>query len=269
MHPVFCHLLNFYTFNKILKMPKIQHATVDSKISQGYNFDFGRYISEGFSLFGKDIGQFVLFTFIAVLIMCVSIITIIGPNVVMICMLCGYASAAEKIENGQKVELNDFFRGFENLGNKIVLGLIYFGLTLILYIPYIGSLISAGLFSNGYNDSLAGLSVVGMMLSYFFMYVGMLLMQAALVFTPYLVHFGDYSATQAVKKSFQLYKKNFLMITIFVLIMLILSYIGVIFCLVGIFASIPILGTSYYAMIKDTLMTGEFSEIDQIGNLNA
>lgn len=248
-------------------MQNIHKTTVEAKIRNGYNFEFGKYLSDAFNLFGKEIGQFALFTFITCIIMLFASITIIGPTVVMICTLNGLAEAAQKIEQGQKVEFNDFFRGYEKLGSKIVLGLIYFGLTIVLYIPLVISLLSMGYFSESMDvNAVAPMSVGFMMLSYAIFYGGMLILQSSLLFSSYLIHFGDYSAGEAVKKSFQLYKKNFFIITVFVLVMLILAYMGFIFCLIGFFASFPVMGLGFYSLVKETLMSEEHSEIEEIGS---
>jgi hypothetical protein len=246
-------------------MAKILRSTVDSKIQNGFEFQFSKYLSDGFNLIGKDFGQFVLFAFLSFLIACVSVITIIGPTVVLICTLNGFAVAADKIERNEKVELNDFFKGFDKLGNKIVLALIYFGITLLLYIPMIFSLISMGYFSGTIGDGVQPVRILFMVFSYVFFYGGILILHSSLVFSSYLIHFGDYSAGEAVSKSFRLYKKNFWMTTIFVLVMGILAYVGMAFCVIGIFASFPIMGLAYYSLIKDSLLSGEYSEIEQIG----
>lgn len=248
-------------------MQRIYRTTVDTKIQNGYNFEFGKYLSDGFNLFGKEFGQFILFAFVSCIIMVFSAITIIGPTVVFICTLNGFAEASGKIEQGQKVEFNDFFRGYDKFGSKIVLALIYFGFTLLLYVPLIVSLVSMGYFSGNLDENAAAPLTIGFMLfSYAIFYGGILILHSALLFSSYLIHFGDYSAGEAVSKSFQLYRKNFIITTIFVLVLLILAYIGLGFCLIGFFASFPIMGLGFYSLVKETLISGEYSEIEEIGS---
>src|SRR5690606_11022251 len=246
-------------------MAKILRSTVDSRIRNGFEFQFSKYLSDSFNLIGKDFGQFVLFAFLSFLLACVSVITIIGPSVVYICTLNGFAVAADKIEKNEKVELNDFFKGYDKLGDKIVLALIYLGITIILYIPMLIMLFSIGYFSGTIDQNFQPAGFLFIIISYIVYYGGMLILHSSLIFSSYLIHFGDYSAGEAASKSFQLYKKNFWMTTIFVLVMGILAYLGIAFCIIGVFASFPIMGLAYYSLIKDSLLSGEYSEIEQIG----
>lgn len=247
-------------------MYKIKRATVEERIQNGYHFDFGKYISDGINIFGKDFLQFVLFTLISCFLILFSVITIVGPSIIFFCTLAGYACAAEKIEKGERVSLNDFFEGYNNLGDKIVLGLIYFGFSLLLYIPYLFSFASMGSFSSTIGPNFNAIPFAFLIFSYLFIYVGMLVLNSALLFSIYLIQYGDYSGVESVKKSFQLYRKSFWMVTLFTLVLLILAYVGLMFCLIGFLFTFPILGTSFYALAKNTLMNPDHSEIDQIGN---
>lgn len=245
-------------------MNRIDNANVEAKIRDGYNFDFGKYISDGFNIFSKEWLMFSLYGLVSLLIILFSALTVVGILFVAMPTMLGFSIAAEKVERGERLEFNDFFGAFKNLGDYAILMLITIGIVIVLYVPFIlfFVVIEAG---NG-SEGLAAIAGILIMFYYFFIYAAMYVLQASIIFAPYLIHYGNYSGLDAFKISIKLFKKQPWWILLFVFVVGMISSIGYFACLIGIFASMAVGAVINYKMVKDVLMSSEHNEIDQIGN---
>ncbi len=248
-------------------MNRIEVATVNQKIENGYSFDFGKYISDGFEIFKKEWVLFSLYGLVSMILMMLSFLTIIGGLFFTFPLLLGYSVAAEKVERGEPLEFKDFFGAFKNYNRHFLLTLCLFVIFLVLYIPFIFFFVSADM-GMGYGNSASTGALMGifMMLYYIIFYAAIFFVQGSIVFAPYLIHYGGFSTTDAVKSSYQLFKKQWLMILLFVFVVGMISSVGYFACLIGVFASMAAGTLMQYAMVKNLLMQSSYSEIDQIGN---
>lgn len=245
-------------------MEKILKTTVDYRIKEGYEFRFGDYISGGFEIFQKEWLKFVLYGVVSMLIIGISSLTIIGLPFVIFPTMLGFSVAAEKVENGEELQFKDFFGAFKNIGQHFIVGLIYAVGYSILFIPYFFFVF--GLMSGAMEESpIFGLFFGGYIFMVMLFALAMYLLQVLLFFTPFLIHFGDYSAVEAIKASINLTKKNFWWQVLFVFTVGIISSIGQYACLVGMFATFPIAALAGYSLVKKELMTKGYEEIDEIG----
>ena len=85
-------------------------------------------------------------------------------------------------------------------------------------------------------------------------------------FRTFLIHFGDYTAIDAIKASIGLAKQNFWWLLLFVFTIGVLSSIGQYACIIGVFATMPIAALSAYSLVKKELMNENHQEIDEIGS---
>lgn len=244
-------------------MNRIDSATVEAKIRDGYNFDFGRYISDGFNIFAKEWLMFSLYALVSTIILVVSAFTVVGFVLLLYPTLLGFPVAAEKVERGERLEFNDFFGAYKNFGQYAVLGMIVLfciGLIVGIYLFMIFATTADP--SREPNPIL----MMGVMLFFFVAIIAYYALQVLLIFTPYLIHYGNYSAVDAIKKSFEVAKKKFWWLLLFVFVVGVIASIGQYACLIGMLPSMAAAALIQYVMVKDVLMTATHSEIDQIGN---
>lgn len=244
-------------------MNKIDSLTVESRIKDGYNFDFGKYISDGFNIFSKEWLMFSLYALVSTILLTISLFTVVGFVLILYPTMLGFSVAAEKVERGVPIEFNDFFGAFKNLGKYAVLGLIVLGCLALLigiYLLFIFVMVESP--SSEPNPIL----MLGVMMFFFVAIAGYYALQVLMIFTPYLIHYGNYSAGEAIKKSFAIAKKKFWWLLLFVFVVGVIASLGQYACLIGMFPSMAAAALMQYAMAKDVLMSAEHSEIDQIGN---
>ncbi len=246
-------------------MGRILKSTVENKIKAGYEFRFGDYISEGFEIFKKEWVNFFLYAIVSSILLGIASITIIGVAFVLFPITLGFAVVADKISEGESIQFSDFFGAFKNIGQHFIVGLIYFLGYAMIIVPYVLIILGA---SSGFmeNSPLFGFFFGGYMLLVMFFVVLLFLMQVLLFFAPFLIHFGDYTAIDAIKASIGLAKQNFWWLLLFVFTIGILSSIGQYACIIGVFATMPIAALSAYSLVKKELMKENHHEIDEIGS---
>ncbi|MBD1910102.1 MULTISPECIES: hypothetical protein [unclassified Leptolyngbya] len=95
---------------------------VDSIVQQGYTVKIGDYIQRGWGVMQQNLGGFIGFTVVIVLISLIpaALGQRLGPlaslavNVISPILLAGYLIVAFKILKRQSTTFNDFFQGFSN-----------------------------------------------------------------------------------------------------------------------------------------------------------
>lgn len=131
-------------------MSENQKAKIDQIINQGYEFKFGDYISRGFDILKKNLGGFILFTLLFLIIsMVVGLIPFIGfiANTFFItpALTAGMFWVANKVWKGETTEFGDFFRGFDFVGQLAITAAIQLAIVLIAMVPFIMGVWDSGL----------------------------------------------------------------------------------------------------------------------------
>ena len=225
----------------------INRTIIENKISNGYDFKFGDYISKGFELFKKDMGMFIL---AFVVIMFTSWIPFLG-----VCIQTNFFTICHKVENGEKGEISDLFN-FEKLGTLVVYYIILIACVLVILIPMFVPIILLGdSDGNSYDSDMQSALGGGMIIGMLVMYVLLLLFMGFTYFAIPLIHFGDYKAIEALKTSYKLVKKQILMIFLFFIVVGMLASVGVIACYIGMIVSIPFSYCVMYQSYKDVLFS--------------
>ena len=108
-------------------------------IQNGYNFNFGDYISEGFNIMNKNVGSFIAFfliyAFLSLFSQALGALSIFSTFILTPIML-GLYLVAHKVQTGKPHEFGDFFKGFQFIGPIALLLLIQFGLYLLAMLPF-------------------------------------------------------------------------------------------------------------------------------------
>lgn len=248
-------------------MPKIDKLRVDEVIRDGYGFELGEYISSGFNEFKKEWLLYSLYGLFAVILMIFSLFTIVGFIFLFYPIMLGFAVASDKRQQTGVLNFSDFFGAFKNFGSFAVVGLVVFAAYLLVYLPMFALLGFSGFFMDDHPE----LGVISMFGSMIFVFFGILLVYFVMIglfFAPFLIHYGGYSGTEAIKTSFKLAFRNFWWLLLFLIITGVIGSFGQYLCLVGLFASIAVASLMNYALIKSVLMVDAYNEIDEIGNPN-
>ena len=100
----------------------------DKVINEGYSFDMGKYMDEGWKTFKKEAGSFIGFTLLfMLLIIIISVIPFVSivSGIINYCFFAGFFIYIRKLESN-KQEFGDFFQGFNFFGQIFLFRLIVF-----------------------------------------------------------------------------------------------------------------------------------------------
>ncbi|KQT24616.1 hypothetical protein ASG22_11525 [Chryseobacterium sp. Leaf405] len=216
--------------------------------NKGYDLNIGKYISEGFEIFKKDIGGFILATLLAVVM---SIIPFCG-----ILAMGNFYKICKKADQGQKVEAGDIF-DFTDFWVYFKLMILVTIVVMILMIPLGFTIIPVIVAANAGGEYIDPVVVMGGMGIWFFLYIlFMIAFSVSLFFVqPLISLYRVQSVRLAYSLSWKIAKKNFLMIFIFSIVVGIISQLGIIACGIGLFFTIPLGICIRYAAYKDVLET--------------
>jgi hypothetical protein len=216
--------------------------------NKGYNFNIGKYISDGTDIFKRDIGGFIVATLLAVVM---SIIPFCG-----ILAMGNFYKICKKVDQGQKVQVGDIF-DFTDFVMYLKLLILVFIVVMILMIPLSFTLIPIFAAASEGAEHLNPAVIFGGMGIWFFLYIlFMIAFSVSLFFIqPLISLYRIQSVRQAYSLSWKIAKKNFFSIFLFTIVVSIISQLGIIACGLGIFFTIPLGICMRYAAYKDVLET--------------
>jgi len=223
------------------------------------NFKFGEYINKGFELLKKDFGS-VFVGFLVTFLM--SIIPFCG-----ILAVGNYYKYLRKLTKNQPVSAGEIF-DFKDFMPYLILQLILFAGVMVLYIPMIILAVLGGLTANSSGEPNPGMMIF--MVPYVFLIVATVYYFLVKGFyIPALISFkGITDIKTAWDISKVMTKDNLLNIFLFSLVASILSQIGILACVIGVFLTIPFMYAANYFAYEDAIQQIEHDEITEIGSKN-
>lgn len=228
-------------------------------IDYGYSFKLGEYISRGFNLVTKELGLFVVATILLLIAVSVaSFIPVIGGLlsglILMPALTVGFYIAGRKLDLGEKLELGDFFKGFDKVGDLALTALISGLLVLLATIPGLLLMAFSGLNLKNVEDPssfFAGANVGLLVLGGLLMFLSILFLAVSLTWSYPLVYFYNLKPMDAIRTSIKLVSKNWFMVLLFIIITSILSGLGAVALLIGLLVTVPAMYLAQYAAFAD------------------
>lgn len=216
--------------------------------NKGYNFDIGKYFSDGFEIFKRDIGGFVLATLLAIVM---SLIPFCG-----ILAMGNFYKICRKVDQGQKVQAGDIF-DFTDFVTYFKLMIMVVVIVAILMLPLSFTLIPVLVAATAGEDNISPFVVMGGMGIWFLLYIVLMIVFSVSLFfvQPIISLYRVQSVRQAYSLSWKIAKKNFFMIFIFSIVVGLVSQLGIIACGIGLFFTVPLGICIRYAAYKDVLET--------------
>lgn len=191
-------------------------------IQQGYETDAGSYIRRGWEIFQDNMGMFIAYTVLMILISGFAAIIPFGSLLVSGPLTAGFYIVANKISKGEAYEFGTFFKGFD-----------YF-VPLLLYSLIAGIFVALGL---------VALIVPGIFLA------------VAYTFAPLFIVFGKMEFWDGMEFSRKLVTRNWWNIFGFILLLFLINLAGALAFLVGLLFTIPLTSCAIYAAFEDIIGT--------------
>lgn len=226
----------------------------DQIITQGYEFEMGLYINEGWELFKKGVGGFVGFTVLYfMIVMLVSVFPVLSiiSSIVQYTLAAGYFIYCRKMMSGEN-EFNDFFGGFKYfvqiLLHGIVLLLFFIPIIILTFsvlLPYeiLPELISGDFdFEYLVEEWLASLegNLSSIALIYFLILCVVVYIYTSYAFVLPLIVDAGLPFWEAMETSRKIIGRNLLQfVLMFIVLGLIAGFATALSCGIGIFAVVP------------------------------
>ncbi|MFC3159797.1 hypothetical protein SAMN05443633_106155 [Chryseobacterium arachidis] len=219
----------------------------DSITTRGYDFRIGKYISDGFELFKKDMGGFIVATLLAIVM---SIIPFCG-----VLAMGNFLKICKKVDEGQKLEAGDIF-DFTDFWVYFKFLILLLAVIFVLMIPIQISLMPI-IIAASEGEQLDPAIMIGGMGIWIFLYVLFLIaFSVSFYFVQPLISIHRIqSVRQAYSLSWKIAKKNFLVIFLFLIVVGIIAELGIIACGIGLIFTIPVGICIKYMSFKDVLET--------------
>jgi len=183
----------------------------------GYPFQLGNYLNFAFSCLSKDPIKFFAYGFISAVI--ASIPFLAYPA------YAGFFVVADKIRKGEPYSFDDFFGGFRERIGPLILGSIVSGL--LMFVGFMACILP-----------------------------GIYLAVAWSLTIPFILfRTGDF--WQGMEFSRKVVTRNWFSFFLLVVVAGLLSSLGVLACVIGVFFTLPIFYLSLYAAYEDIVGTGE------------
>lgn len=240
-------------------------AKIDRVLQEGYEFRFGDYISKGFDLVNKNLGGFIGYGLVYLLIsLFVAMIPVLGQIAGVIigpALLAGFYHVANQVDRGNPTVFGDFFKGFDKLGNLFLTSLLTGLIVVVSAIPGLIVLFTSGfsitsLMMGEPAEENTSMIVVGVLL----MLIPALYLGVSYLFAPMLVWFYDLKPWDALETSRKLIGKNWGIFFGFMLVMGIIASLGLLLLGVGLLYTMPAYLCANYAAFADVTRLNEGDE---------
>lgn len=220
----------------------------DKIINQGYDFNIGKYISEGFTLFKKDIGGFIVATLLAIVMSFIPFCSLLAVG--------NFYKICKKVDEGQSVQAGDIF-DFTDFWMYFKMFFLIVFAVVILMIPVQITIIPIIVAAKGAGENVDLAMIMGGMGIWFLLFIVFLFaFTVSLYFVQPIISLHKIqSVRQAYSLSWRIAKKNFFLILILSIIVGIISQLGLIVCGIGVLFTAPIGICIKYISYKDVLNT--------------
>lgn len=179
-------------------------------VIQNYEFNLGSYFSAGWSLFASNMGGFIGFTFLLLVVNLIlgviPVLGTIGSIIINGPLAAGYYIVAKKLLNDETTTFGDFFKGFD------------------YFLPlFLVSLVS-------------GIFIV---IGFFILLIPGIYLAVAYMFTSLMVIHKDLSFFEAMEASRKLITKKWFMFLLFAILIGLINIVGLILLGIGMLFTIP------------------------------
>ncbi|MDQ1098065.1 MULTISPECIES: hypothetical protein [Chryseobacterium] len=220
------------------------------------NFDFSKYLNGGFEFYKNNFGDILLAYFFCFVM-----------NIIPFCGILGIGNLyryLHRLRKGEPAGPGDIF-DFGDFVPYFILQLIVFAGAIVIYLP----MMIVGFIAGAENGEPSPVFAMIMIPYMIIVMIAFLIVVLKAFYMPGLISIaGVKDIKTAWNMSVTMTKNNLLSIFLLVIITAILGQLGIIFCGIGIFLTIPFVYASNFMAIEDALQQIQYDEITEIGVKN-
>jgi hypothetical protein len=225
----------------------------------GYSFNTGNYFGKGFELFKSNPGELIGFTLLYFLIsLTLSLIPVFGGVINMLitpALSIGFMVFCREIDLDRNTDFARFFDGFKKLLPLLGAYLLQLAIYLVIASPLLLIIDKELLMDFNGQDPEALIELWLEITEVGFVWIIILILYiylaVSLRWAIALAYFYDFSPFEALKESFFLVNKNWFSHLIFLILGVLVIFLGVIGLLIGILITYPVYMAADYACFAD------------------
>ena len=206
---------------------------------------------EGKDLLGEQYFTFLGISLVGMLISGAVPLILVGP------VYCGMAMCLVKQSQGSPMAFDDLFKGFDYFGQSIVAALVYFGATMVAFIPFVIGYVAGMLMIASGEGPLIAIGVVMLILviitSSFVTVIGGIVF----FFACNLIVERNMEGLPAIGLAFKGFMKNAFGITVAAVIGQIMMLIAAMLCFIPMLFVLPILLAGHFVIYKKVFGDGQ------------
>lgn len=249
---------------------------LDRILEQGYEFKFGEYISRGLEIFQKNIGGYVAYALLAIVILAVSSIllslipfagSLVQSVFVTPPLTVGAYIVAHLINKGQEADFSRFFDGFQHVPQLALTALVMSAILLVSILPMfaiwgVSGFFDAFIFLEDDPERVLELFSNFPLWSLIFL-IPFIYFAIAYSWAYHFVVFFELNYWDALEYSRKMVSKHWFVTFAFFLVLGILGSLGFILLFIGIIFTYPIMLCAQYAAFADITRLLEEDEMEE------
>lgn len=249
-------------------MNAIQH--LENVIENGSSFSIGDSLSQGFDIWKGNIGDFIgMMVVYMLIVMGIGLVPLAGQIVSSIlvspALLLGGVICSYLMHYRQPSDFSNFFDGFANWKDIVIINLIIYGLSILFLIPIIFVIgfqffdfAGDSFISNEYMfDDISTTAIIGIFaVAFAFAFVILNLSQAI-----YINHFYKISPLKSLKYSWRIVIRQWFKVLLYLFLMSIICSLGLIALIIGVIVTISMIFPMTFSLFKNITHLDDY--IDQ------
>ena len=234
---------------------------LDNLAEEGYDFNFGDCINQGFKIVNKNISGFIGYTLIyfatTTFLNFIPVIGAIGQLLIGTPLIAGFYIVAQKINSEEPYEFGDFFKGFDFFGPLVGTALIT-GLIIFLILIPTGAItfLIADIVQSDITD-FYGIAIFIILL----LIIPLIYLMTAYNWSSMLVIFYGYAAWEAMKMSHKLISKRWFLIFAYLIVTGLIAVAGMLLIGVGMLYTVPVFMCANYVVFHEVTKGEEFDDV--------
>lgn len=231
---------------------------------EGFSFGIRESISKGVDLFKQNIGGFVGYTALYFVILAAAGVVPFGSILLSPPLAVGWAIVSYRLLKNSHSSFNEFFKGFDDFGQLVLVGLVTLALILAVIIPMSIIGITSGAFIVADEPEFTTVGVIMLVVGMLALFIPIIYLSIAWVWAPYFVVFYKMKFWDAMEASRKVISKRWWKFFVFYFVTGLIAGLGFLFFGIGALFTIPIMYCAQYIVFAEVTNLHDESQTDRL-----
>jgi hypothetical protein len=243
---------------------------IQTLLNNGYQFNFSKYIGDAFTLAGKNVGGFIGYTLLYLIISSamsnIPYLGQVGSTLISYPLMVGFYIIASRIQKNEVYEFGNFFDGFQRFKDLAILSILISLVSLAAALPIL-AVVGFGIFELIGNDDPTAIIAIFENVNwglFALTTIPLIYVTIAYAWSVFFVYFHNMQPWEAMEASRKLITKRWFTFFGFNFVLGLIVLVGLLAFIVGIFYAIPVIVIAGYLSFEDIVGIGKENAEDDI-----